>query len=532
MSVRRVLIAEDQVVFSQLLEKWLTGAGLEVRRVENGEVAVTEAKAWLPDLVLMDLRMPVVDGFEAARRIRADPATCRIPIIATTSLEHPDDVLRALSSGFNKYLRKPFEASRILGEIEEVLFFAERRQRIAALAPRVLRVSGLATVGGEQRQIMQELLRAVQRLVPCDILALGWRRAQASGFVVVADAITIAPEVIEAVSTLAWQGANLKAPPKPLVVTGMADAPPAGQGLAVWDVQTMLFDGERVGALVVGRFQGNAFSPEDQRALAELSPLVARTCQVCSLEPGADVPIERVVQDMNAVLISDSVTAAREAEALERAVDGLKVSVLPALDALVDVSEDVHLAIVAAHLFGGVYKQQMARQKAGRPRLPAVKLEPLLLSTPGQLAAWLLMSVLIGLMDGGRSGTLHVLRRGGGLSGLLVFKGGRLAWGTAEGTQADLLRVLESQTGAGRERLLTVVKRCQQEGWSLSTGLEREGLADRILYERAIKTYLSLLTGELLREVSPVVYWSQLVSVGEDCPTFDVGEIAMSGMVP
>jgi two-component system cell cycle response regulator DivK len=107
MTGHRVLVVEDNERNLKLVRDVLEYAGYEVIAASSGEQGVTLARERLPDLVLMDLHLPAMDGTEALRVLRDDPRTRGIPIVAVTALAMKDDRERALHDGFDGYLEKP-----------------------------------------------------------------------------------------------------------------------------------------------------------------------------------------------------------------------------------------------------------------------------------------------------------------------------------------------------------------------------------------------------------------------------------------
>ena len=119
---KRILVVEDQPDNRQILRDLLENAGYEMIEAENGEEALTAAAAHKPDLILMDIQLPVMDGYEATRRIKGDPATKHIPIIAVTSyatLSGDEEKTRA--AGCDGYIAKPFSPRELLGKVRELL---------------------------------------------------------------------------------------------------------------------------------------------------------------------------------------------------------------------------------------------------------------------------------------------------------------------------------------------------------------------------------------------------------------------------
>ena len=118
---KRILVIEDQEDNRAILRDLLTSAGFSVLEAVNGAEGVTKARSELPDLILMDIQMPVMDGYEATRRIKADAATASIPIIAVTSYALSGDEVRAREAGCNGYVAKPFSPRQLLGQVRGFL---------------------------------------------------------------------------------------------------------------------------------------------------------------------------------------------------------------------------------------------------------------------------------------------------------------------------------------------------------------------------------------------------------------------------
>ena len=116
---RRILVVEDQEDNRRILRDLLTSAGYEIIQAENGEEALAAAARERPDLILMDIQLPVLDGYEATRRIKADPALRAIPVIAVTSYALSGDEDKARAAGCDAYVTKPFSPRALLGKIRE-----------------------------------------------------------------------------------------------------------------------------------------------------------------------------------------------------------------------------------------------------------------------------------------------------------------------------------------------------------------------------------------------------------------------------
>ena len=116
-----VLLIEDNDANRYLARFLLEKNGLNVIQAKNGVEGGRLALAQPPDLILMDIEMPEMDGYEAARRLKSDPTTAKVPIMAFTSYAHPSDRQRALEQGFSDYLEKPFEVDELIRRVLKLL---------------------------------------------------------------------------------------------------------------------------------------------------------------------------------------------------------------------------------------------------------------------------------------------------------------------------------------------------------------------------------------------------------------------------
>ena len=105
----------------QILRDLLTSAGYEIVEAANGEEALAAVAKQRPDLILMDIQIPMIDGYEATRRIRADPALQSIPIIAVTSHALGDGEEKAREAGCNDFVAKPYSPRQLLAKIRQHL---------------------------------------------------------------------------------------------------------------------------------------------------------------------------------------------------------------------------------------------------------------------------------------------------------------------------------------------------------------------------------------------------------------------------
>jgi two-component system cell cycle response regulator DivK len=114
----RILYVEDNDDNTYMLKMRLERQGIDVLVSRDGLAAIATAQLARPDLILMDLGLPVLDGWEAARRLKADPATTAIPIIALSAHAMAGDRSQALEAGCDDYDTKPVEWSRLWGKIQ------------------------------------------------------------------------------------------------------------------------------------------------------------------------------------------------------------------------------------------------------------------------------------------------------------------------------------------------------------------------------------------------------------------------------
>ena len=118
---KRILVVEDQEDNRQILRDLLTNADFEVIEAVDGETGLAAAAAQRPDLVLMDIQLPGLDGYEVTRRIKADAALRAIPIIAVTSYGLAGDAEKARAAGCDGYISKPYSPRQLLAKVREYL---------------------------------------------------------------------------------------------------------------------------------------------------------------------------------------------------------------------------------------------------------------------------------------------------------------------------------------------------------------------------------------------------------------------------
>ncbi|MCS6852372.1 MAG: response regulator [Gemmataceae bacterium] len=117
----RVLIADDNVQGVELLEAYLSDTNYEIRTATDGEETLRVVEQWQPDLILLDIMMPKISGFEVCKRLRASPATRDIAILMVTALDQPADIDRAVEAGTDDFLTKPINKNELLLRVRALL---------------------------------------------------------------------------------------------------------------------------------------------------------------------------------------------------------------------------------------------------------------------------------------------------------------------------------------------------------------------------------------------------------------------------
>jgi DNA-binding response OmpR family regulator len=121
MQAQRILIVDDNETNRDILEARLTANGYEVLHAGDGEEALAAAKEQRPDLILLDVMMPKLDGFEVCRRLKADPALSFVPIILVTAKADSKDVVEGLDAGADEYLTKPIDQRALVARVKALL---------------------------------------------------------------------------------------------------------------------------------------------------------------------------------------------------------------------------------------------------------------------------------------------------------------------------------------------------------------------------------------------------------------------------
>jgi len=118
---KRILVVEDEEDNRRIVRDLLTSVGYEIIEAVTGEDGVTAAETHVPGLILMDIQLPGLNGYEATRRIKANPTLRHIPIIVVTSYALSGDDVKAFEAGCDAYISKPFSPRALLAKVREYL---------------------------------------------------------------------------------------------------------------------------------------------------------------------------------------------------------------------------------------------------------------------------------------------------------------------------------------------------------------------------------------------------------------------------
>ena len=146
-----VLIVDDDADIRRFLGLTLRHEGFDVHEAVNAEDALEQARAVDPDIVLLDVMMPGVDGYEVCRRLRADPRTTETPVILLTAKGRPEDKVRGLGFGADDYLVKPFDPEELLARVSSVLRRSRSRRDVSPLTG----LPGNVRIDAELRELVE-----------------------------------------------------------------------------------------------------------------------------------------------------------------------------------------------------------------------------------------------------------------------------------------------------------------------------------------------------------------------------------------
>jgi CheY-like chemotaxis protein len=126
----RILIADDNPQGVELLEAYLSETDYEIQTAADGEETLRKIAGWQPDVILLDIMMPKISGFEVCKRLRANPATANIPVLMITALDQPSDVERAVEAGTTDFLTKPINKTELLLRVRSALKSRQHKEQL------------------------------------------------------------------------------------------------------------------------------------------------------------------------------------------------------------------------------------------------------------------------------------------------------------------------------------------------------------------------------------------------------------------
>jgi PleD family two-component response regulator len=126
----RVLIADDNAQGVELLEAYFAGTDYDIQTAADGEETLAKIRSWQPDLILLDIMMPKISGFEVCKRLRADPATADIGVLMITALDQASDIDRAVEAGTTDFLTKPINKTELLLRVRSALKSRQYKEKL------------------------------------------------------------------------------------------------------------------------------------------------------------------------------------------------------------------------------------------------------------------------------------------------------------------------------------------------------------------------------------------------------------------
>jgi PAS domain S-box-containing protein len=167
--LKRILVVDDLKVNRTLLTSILTPLGFDIRTAQNGEQALEIAAAWSPHAVFMDIRMPVMDGYEAIRRLKADETTAHISVIAITAIMFDEDKKKIFDVGSDNFIGKPFKLEEVFEVLKKVLqleyVYADNESRDIDAGKSKIKKEHIQLTAEDMARLPDELILAIQNAV-------------------------------------------------------------------------------------------------------------------------------------------------------------------------------------------------------------------------------------------------------------------------------------------------------------------------------------------------------------------------------
>jgi two-component system, OmpR family, alkaline phosphatase synthesis response regulator PhoP len=126
----RILIADDNAQNVELLEAYLAAEDWDTRTAADGEETLSQVRNWQPDVILLDIMMPKISGFEVCKRLRADPKTADIAVLMITGLDQPSDMDKAVEAGTEDFMTKPINKTDLLLRVRALLAASKNKRQL------------------------------------------------------------------------------------------------------------------------------------------------------------------------------------------------------------------------------------------------------------------------------------------------------------------------------------------------------------------------------------------------------------------
>jgi len=117
----KILVIDDEPEITDIIETFLENAGYEVKSENSSVIGIERAKAFMPDLILLDIMMPFMDGYEVCKELKRSEETCKIPVVFLTGKDARSDEGKSFKVGGDMFIKKPFSCERLLGIVKVVL---------------------------------------------------------------------------------------------------------------------------------------------------------------------------------------------------------------------------------------------------------------------------------------------------------------------------------------------------------------------------------------------------------------------------
>ncbi len=161
-----ILIVDDTPANLRLLSGMLGKQGYKMRLAPNGKLALKSAKSAPPDLILLDIKMPGMNGYEVCEQLKADPRTCDIPIIFISALDQAENKVKAFTAGGVDYVTKPFQLEEVLARVETHLALRQLHRRLQAANVELARRLEELEIRNEELQTALSTIKTLSGWVP------------------------------------------------------------------------------------------------------------------------------------------------------------------------------------------------------------------------------------------------------------------------------------------------------------------------------------------------------------------------------